>query len=57
MTLRIIAANWVDNASNWASVSNIDVGMYNASGTEVAHLDFAGPDTVQGGASRFRAGT
>lgn len=40
--------NWVDNSTNWASVTNIDVGMYNSDGTEVAHLDFAGPDTAQG---------
>jgi hypothetical protein len=41
-------SSWVDNATNWASVTKIDVGMYNANGTEVANFDFAGPDTVQG---------
>jgi hypothetical protein len=41
-------SSWVDNNTNWASVTNIDVGMYNANGNEVAHLDFAGPNTIQG---------
>ena len=41
-------SSWVDNASDWASVTNINVGMYNASGNEVAYFNFAGPDTVQG---------
>jgi hypothetical protein len=40
--------SWVDNATNWASVTSIDVGMYDANGDEVAYFDFAGPDTVQG---------
>lgn len=40
--------SWVDDPTNWASVTSIDVGMYDANGNEVAYFDFAGPDTVQG---------
>lgn len=39
---------WIDNATNWASVTNIKVGMYDESGNEVAYLNFAGPNSVQG---------
>ncbi len=39
---------WIDNATNWASVTNINVGMYDVYGNEVASLNFAGPDVTAG---------
>jgi hypothetical protein len=39
---------WIDSAVNWGSVTNINVGMYDANGNEVAWLNFAGPDLNPG---------